>query len=374
MRMHRDDSNLELEPIERNTRRQVFWSIYVVEKKLCSILGCPTVIDDAEVYIQMPDAPLLADQSMSPEIMATELELTRMSYHIRQSAYFDCVSKEERSPSLDTATPLLQQCAAFFAAIPPSLTLHFSLAPADQQGKILLLHIYYYYTRCIISRDFLTQKVERNLCCLESKPPPPNEDWNRTLLMSEECVESAHQMLHCILAGAHLGMVGYSWLDLFFIHHSILIVCADFLARPQQQVDSTKDGARKETVRAALTFVRGMKKQAPTCRVLSQMAEQFAGITGVIDEDFCMKQTPPFGGNQVMHETGEISDIREDFFANVTMDLGLDFCGLGQATRSAQPSFPDNSGHRGEQTDGHLETHPVVAEVTDWTRRGLHTL
>jgi len=256
MSMHRDDSNRELEPIERNTRRQVFWSIYTAEKKLCSILGCPTVIDDAEWYTQMPDAPMLGDGSISPEFMATELELTRMSYRIRQCAYFDRVTKEERSPSLDTATLLLQQCAAFFATIPESLTLDFSPVSPDQRGRILLLHIYYYYTRCIVSRDFLCQKVERNLCYLEAKPPPLNEDWHRTLLMSEDCVDSAHQMLNCILAGAHLGMIGYSWLDLFFVSYSILIVCADFLARPQQQVDSAGREKERGGVRGARLYAR----------------------------------------------------------------------------------------------------------------------
>ena len=373
--MHRDDSNRELEPIERNTRRQVFWSIYTAEKKLCSILGCPTVIDDAEWYTQMPDAPMLGDGSISPEFMATELELTRMSYRIRQCAYFDRVTKEERSPSLDTATLLLQQCAAFFATIPESLTLDFSPVSPDQRGRILLLHIYYYYTRCIVSRDFLCQKVERNLCYLEAKPPPLNEDWHRTLLMSEDCVDSAHQMLNCILAGAHLGMIGYSWLDLFFVSYSILIVCADFLARPQQQVDSAKDGKRKEVVCAALAFMRGVTKQAPTCTMVTQMAEQFAAITGVANDELYATQPSPPGENGAMHDTGEISDIHEDFFANATMDLGLDFCDLAQAARSVPPCLPETLGQKGEQAYGYLETHPVAGgEVTDWTSRGLRTM
>lgn len=377
MSMHRDGSNLDFEPMEQNTRRQVFWIIYTIEKSLCSILGYPTAIDDTELHLQVPDAPMQEDMAMSPEFMATTFKLTRMSYTIRQGAYFDRTSKEERSPSLGTATLLLQQCDAFFATIPPSLTLDFSPVLSEQRGRILLLHVYYYYTRCIVSRDFLTQKVERNICYLESKPPPHNEDWHTTLLLSEDCVDSAHQVLNCILEGSHLSMINYSWLDLFYVFHSILIVCADFLARPQQQIDSAKDVERRDVVRAALAYVRGLKKQAPTCKTLSQIAEQFAGMTGVADEEFYASQPLSGGETGSAHGISEISDIHEDWFASATMDLGLDFHDLAQATRSVPPYLPGSADQNGGQTYGYLETHPVLGEVGDWTTRtlkGLHSI
>lgn len=77
MGMHRDATNMEFDPIERNTRRQVWWSIYSFERILCSILGRPTVIDDREVSMKIPDAPMLEQQTMSAEFMTYAHEIVR---------------------------------------------------------------------------------------------------------------------------------------------------------------------------------------------------------------------------------------------------------------------------------------------------------
>ncbi|KAH9868564.1 hypothetical protein J1614_007636 [Plenodomus biglobosus] len=389
MGMHRDGPNLEVDAIERNTRRQVFWSIYTFEKIICSIMGRPTVIDDRELSMQVPDTPMLEQKTIAAAFMATKFKLIRMSYSIRQRAYFDRVSAEERSPSLGVAELLLHECDTFFASIPTPLTLDFGPVPHDQRARVLLLHFYYFYTRCIISRDFLIQKVQRNICYLESRPPPPAEDWQRTLLVSEDCVESAHQSLNCIMAGAHLDMIGYSWLDLFFVFYSILIVCADFLARPKHQLDSAKDAERKDTVRAVLRYVKSMNKKAPTYKVLNEIAVQFAGITGVASEDFDMAQQTPSsadpqhlplavaGAEVATDHHAEISDVQEDWFANATTDLGADFWDLNQATMSMPELATGNLHQTGGQPYVYFETHPLLGEVDDWTARtlrGMHTI
>lgn len=375
MGMHRDDPNLDFDPIERNTRRQVFWSIYTFEKILCSILGRPTVIDDREMSMQIPDASMLEQQSMSAEFMSTTYKLIRMSYRIRQQAYFDPITAEERSPSLIVAERLLYECDVFFTTIPKHLALDFSPVPSDQRARILLLHVYYLYTRCIVSRGFLIQKVENSICELEKKYCPPPENWQRTLALSEDCVQAASKSIQCILAGANLGMIGYSWLDLFFIFHSVLIVCADFLARPEHQVDSPKDTERKNMVRAMLDYVRSMRKLAPTYKILCQIAVQFAGITGVADDHLTsnrMSTGPHLGPSPVMGEIGtteylvEISDIQEDWFANATFELGLDFFHFSPVTHAVAVPTNANTAYPRYYPD------PTTSEVDDdWTSRTL---
>jgi hypothetical protein len=372
---------MEFDPIERNTRRQVWWSIYSFERILCSILGRPTVIDDKEVAMKIPDAPMLEQKSMSAEFMAYFLEIIRTSYTIRQRAYFDSNTAEERTPSLTMAESLLRECNGFLSKIPPSLSLgYLPTIPPEQKARILLLHIYYLYTRCIVSRDFLIQKVERNLAYREEKTQPYSEDLPRTLALSEDCVESAHQSIRCIMEGAQIGMIGYSWLDLFFIFHSIMIVCADFLARPKTHEDSLKDVERKEMVRVMLNHIRGMKLPA-TYKILSQIAVQFASITGVTEERESTKvasaATAASGLEQqaardeVSQTLVEISDIKEDWFENATTSLGLDFFDLHEGADTlplhADPStYPELYGAQ-----------PNTSEVDDWTARtlrGMHTL
>lgn len=333
--------------------------------------------------MKIPDAPMLEQKSMSTEFMTYSLEFTRMSYTIRQRAYFDSNTAEEKTPSLAMAESLIHECNSFSAKLPVSLSLNYlPTIPPDQKVRILLLHVYIFYTRCIISRDFLIQKVERDIASLEEKALPHSEDLSRMLVLSEDCVESAHQSIRCIMEGAPLGMIGYSWLDLFFVFHSILIVCADFLARPKNQKDTVKDIERKEMVRVMLNHIREMKLAA-TYTILSKIAIQFANITGVTEEqDLPRTSSPPGVETDLEHEAvlgcdetsqtlGKISDIRDDWFTNATSSVDLDFLDTSEVPDTlslhADPStYPELYG-----------TQPNTSEVDDWTAqtlRGMHTL
>jgi separase len=351
---------------------------------MCGILGRPTVIDDREMSMKIPDTPMLEQTRLTAAFMNLCSDLVSMSYRIRQRAYFDKTSAEERSPTLAVAMALLRECDNFFAKIPPHMSVEHSPGHPDLKAMILLLHVYYYYTRCVISRDFLIQKVESNVCFLENKTPPASEDWSTTLVVAEDCVESVHKSLRCITIGIDLGIfeiIGYSWLDFFFVFHAVLIVCADFLARPKGQTDSPKDIERKATVRTVLDQVRGMQKLAPTYNTLGQIALQFAIITGVTqDNDSSAIPDVPHeasldpGVDMVADERTEhanILDIADDWYTDATVDLGLDFFDLGQATHPVAfpnldaPSRPENVAD------------PTVDTVDDWTDRalkGMHTL
>lgn len=346
--------------------------------------------------MKMPDAPMLEQKSMSAEFMTYIFEITQMSYTIRQRAYFDSNNAEERSPSLAMAESLLRECNSWISTIPSHLSLDYlPTIPPEQKARILLLHIYYYYTRCIVSRDFLVQKVERNIAFLENKQFEHSEELQRTLVMSEDCVESAHQSIRCIMEGADLGMIGYSWLDLFYIFHSILIVCADFLARPRNQQDSQKDSERKEMVRVMLDHIRGMKLAA-TYKILSRVATQFASITGVTEEQ---KSTPTFTGqsgskldeqqaalenDETSRQLVEISDVQDDWFANATSSLGLDFFDMQQDGPDTLPlqaegsTYPElYNAQPPYTTQTPYTTQPPASDVDDWTARtlrGMHSL
>lgn len=376
MGMHRDRANMEFDLIERNTRRTVWVSIYMFEKILCNILGRPTVIDDREMCMKLPDAPMLEQKSMSAEFMFHCCELMKLSYSVRQRAYFDEHTAEERTPTLDIAEALLRECDEFSAKIPPELSLDFAPVPPEQRARILLLHIYFLHTRCVVSRDFLIQRVERRILALEDKSAPDPQDWERILALSEDCIESAHRAIQCIMAGAHLGMIGYSWLDLFFVFHAVLVVCADFLARPKDQRDSAKDIERKEMVRLMLNNVRGLKQLASTYKILGQIAIQFASITGVTQEpailhrpatqsnESSLEQQSMTGGHETTQTLADMAVAHDYWLARTTTDLGLDFFDL-QDTHA----MPDPASYPGYFMDPSVS--PNTSEVDEWTTRTL---
>lgn len=373
MGLHRDDTNMDFDPIERNTRRLVWYTIYSFERTLCSILGRPSIIDDREILMRAPDANMLEQKLPSVEYMNCASQLTRLSHSIRQRAYFDPRTAEERSPTHTVASALLDECDRFFSSIPRHLSMHPLPAAYDQKGRVLMMHMYYFYTRCIITRDFLMTKVERNVSYLESRPAPASDDWQSTMLLAEDCVQSAHQSIQCMMGVSGLGLIGTS-IDLFFVFHSVLIVCADFLARPEHQKDSPVDLDRKTTVRSLLNHVRGMKELAPTYSILSRIAMQFASMTGVCDKPVVPGQPldPSLEPQSAADEDNVgITDIEDDWFANATTNLGLDFFDLNQAAGGLPTPGPASD----PVYSGFFN--PAANEVDDWTARtlsGMHNI
>jgi proline utilization trans-activator len=350
--MHRDGPSAEFDPIERNIRRQTWWSIYVFEKILASILGRPTVIDDREMSLRVPDTLVLGQKTMSEEFMTYSNKVIKLFLRMRQEAYFDPVTAEERTPTIHFAESLLRECDTYLMGLPPAMSIRFPLDYGEDRATVLLHHIFYYYMRCIVSREFHIQKVGRDISSLENKVPNTSDGWEKILALSEDCVESAHNSIQCTMAGAHLGMIGYSWLNLFFVFHSILIVCADYLARPRDQHDSPKDIERKAMVNYMLKHIQGLKL-APTYTILHQITLQFASITGVSEEqshllkgsvaqtnDFSQEPQSVWRGDSTLTALAEMSESGGDWFSNATTTLGLDFFDFGQL--SDMPSTYDD--------------------------------
>jgi hypothetical protein len=125
---------------------------------------------------------------------------------------------------------------------------------------------------------------------------------------------------------------------------------------------------------AMLDHVCGMKKLAPTYSILSRIAMQFAGLTGVYHEregsegmsNQVHEQSPnSMVGHESVMSSSARTDFEEDWFASATTNLGLDFCDLNQTT-----SAPPIPGHQGDATYP-VNIQPMISQVEDWTARKL---
>jgi proline utilization trans-activator len=291
MGMHREGTYADFEPIERNVRRLVWWMLYSFEKVLCNYLGRPTSIDDAEVSTLIPDENMLDNKDLPPNLLEKLIEAARLSYRIRRRAYFVDGAPEDRTPPVHVARQLLQELEDWYSTIPNHLQISATMPPGHQRGA-LLVHIFYFYIRSLVTRDFLIQRVQNNICRLEGKVPDSAGDQDQVLALGEDCIVSAAKSLQCLNMLADLKLLnGVAWLDVFYIFHAVLLVCADFLARPKSQPDSAADIQRKASVRTILQSTRVIKL-APTYNILSQFAFQFAYITGATEVPDTSYQAP----------------------------------------------------------------------------------
>jgi proline utilization trans-activator len=53
--MNRETPNGYLDPIEYRRRRRLWWTLYVIDKKLSTIMGAPLGVRDEEVDISLPE-------------------------------------------------------------------------------------------------------------------------------------------------------------------------------------------------------------------------------------------------------------------------------------------------------------------------------
>ncbi|KAF2022162.1 hypothetical protein BU24DRAFT_39004 [Aaosphaeria arxii CBS 175.79] len=363
MGMHREGTYAELDPIERNTRRLVWWMLYIFEKILCNYLGRPSAIDDAEVSTRIPDESNLGDKHLPPNVIEKSIEAARLSYSIRRRAYFVDGSPEERTPPIPLVRKLLQELEDWYKTIPDHLQVGAKSIPSHRRGA-LLLHTYYFYIRSLVTRNFLVQKAEYNISLLEGKSPQVTADHKDILALGEDCIDSAARSLKSLNMLADLKLLnGVSWLDVFYVFHAVLIVCADFLGRPKDQKDTPEDIDRKTSVRTILASTRVIKL-APTYNILSQFAFQFAYITGATEAPYTSFQaagereilspvppmTPfvgPFTGHGLLKTLVETSEEPNDWYQNESANVLWDWFNLastGEAldVDSFTEAFPPN--------------------------------
>jgi proline utilization trans-activator len=285
--MHREGATGGFDSIEREVRRRVWWTLYIFEQNLCTILGRPSAIDDLEVTISLPNENLLdGADCVPPSYMDYSVRLAKLSSEIKRKIYAVPNGSMNGSEVLDTSTAshLVQRLESWHRSLPPYIRLEcLSLVP-KQRRAVLLLHIQYHHAQSLITRPFILRKTRTLIAQQADKNDPPTDLDPKELELSHSCGTSARKVAILLQQLAAGGMFeGVAWLDAYYLYHCILIVSLDFLARPTSQKDTQEDIARKAAVQDVVEAVRNMKL-CSTFTILTQVALQFAKIVGVYDE------------------------------------------------------------------------------------------
>ena len=217
---------------------------------------------------------------------------------------------------------------------------------------------------------------------------PPDDSYDmQVAALSKDCILSAIKSLQCLNIVAETGFInGASWFDVFYVFHAVLLVCADFLARPADHVDSTEDLQRKDLVRTILRSI-GAIKLAPTYNILSRIAFQFASITGATDEPYASTkstaessimvpptpQPPSFSGDGIPQGIIEVSNPEHDhdWYENEAANVPWwDFFDIAnQGGGAAMNEY--NAAYSG----GFVDPGSAAREVDDWMAvRGMQNI
>lgn len=160
--LHKRGTGFNLNPIEIEQRKRVFWIAYVLDKDLCLRSGRPPAQDDDDMDIDLPDAEpadnigniQLADGKGKMNVFRSMCELTVIESHVYQRLYSTKATKQSPGELLNSISELDQTLEEWKDSIPidfrPEHEIKASHTPLILH--IVMLHLTYYNCLTTIHR------------------------------------------------------------------------------------------------------------------------------------------------------------------------------------------------------------------------------
>ncbi|CAK7216733.1 hypothetical protein SCUCBS95973_002906 [Sporothrix curviconia] len=194
--MNRDAPPASLERHEYIRRRRLWWTLYIIDKKLSVIVGTPLSIRDDDIDIPLPgDNDLgFVNAALNLHIKLAELEGKVMSASYRING---TVNKEFIAG--------IQDLFAYMARLADAFTgdFHISLqAPRTVSRVAATLHIMYYQCTIIATRPIMFVLVKQRLAPFRDWRPGLKSVSEPVVTLLKTCVGAATTILH-ILAVLH---------------------------------------------------------------------------------------------------------------------------------------------------------------------------
>ncbi|KAH6671180.1 fungal-specific transcription factor domain-containing protein [Halenospora varia] len=284
--MHREGTTGGFDKLEREVRKRVWWTAYGFEQYQCAILGRPCAIDDAEVNVTYPDEMMLdGGESLPPGYVEHAVRLAKLLSDVRRKIYASPSTHKDQGelPKPSLAVQFLMDLDAWHHNLPPPLRLEcLSLLPKHRRA-VILLHVQFHHVQSLVTRPFVLRKVGVQLARQIGKHVRSQDLDEEELKLSNACGifsrKSALLLQQLMTTGTFDGL---TWLDGYYVYHSVFILSLDFLARPWDEKDNEEDLARKTAVRDVMNALEQFKL-CPTFTILTQVSLQLAKIVGIFD-------------------------------------------------------------------------------------------
>ncbi|KAG0651042.1 putative transcriptional regulatory [Hyphodiscus hymeniophilus] len=283
--MHREGTSGGFDEMEREVRKRVWWTAYTFEQNQCAILGRPCAIDDTEVNLLFPDETLLdGGDSVPPGYIEYSVRLTKLMSDVRRKIYASPHGPGQGDyPKASIAIQFLLDLDSWMHSLPQPLRLEcLSLQPKHRRA-VILLHIQFHHTQALVSRPYVLHKVSVQLARKLGQHVRSQDLDKEEMNLSHACgiySKKTTVLLHQLIADGIFD--GVSWLDAYYIYHSVFILSLDFLARPWDDQETPEDASRKKAVRDVMDALQDIKL-CPTFTILTQVSLQLAKIVGIFD-------------------------------------------------------------------------------------------
>ncbi|KAL9053645.1 MAG: hypothetical protein Q9206_003857 [Seirophora lacunosa] len=241
--LHKRGSGFNLNPVEIEQRKRVFWIGYILDKDICLRSGRPPAQDDDDMNVDLPsDDPMdnignipLVDGKGKINLFRLMCTFAVIENKVYKQLYSTKASKQSDGALLNTIGELDKELEEWKDAIPIDIRPEHEIKAAHPPLvlHIVVLHFAYYSTlqtihRMSIHHGYWTSRLSNYaIQGLNARPLNP-----RVFSSAALCVQAARASIHLI---RYIPQGDYScvWLILYFPVSALVTLFANILQNPQ---------------------------------------------------------------------------------------------------------------------------------------------
>ncbi|KAI9650202.1 hypothetical protein NHQ30_000215 [Ciborinia camelliae] len=345
--IHRDAAIKDLDPIESQVQRRVWWTIYQFEHNSCTILGRPSSIDDTEVTVKFPDEELLDGSECVPRgYVEWMYRLSKIMADISKKMYPSSSIPDRNAEKIRIriANGLLSDLDDWHDRLPQHLRADYQISSSTHTRAVCLLHLQFYLTQSLVVRPFLLRKVALQLARKLGKHVHPHDiDDEEVALSSKCCLFSKKALLfaHKLINSRQFN--GVTWIDPYFVYHSVFVIALNSLAKDEPDTEEEISGKNAVyEIKNAMDYIR----LCPLFAMLTQVAFQLAEIVGIVDNDESNAKTQQIDTRNLEPNVQAIPDIDFGFESSEQASMGvINFFVQGDHVNLPWRAGPDNFTH-----------------------------
>ncbi|KAI0880176.1 uncharacterized protein GGS22DRAFT_193523 [Annulohypoxylon maeteangense] len=225
--MHRESFSDLFEPVERQLRKRVWWTLYGYEQFLCCSLGRPSAIDDREMDVGIPDEEYLDTNLLPSHYVGHGAQLNMLLAAIRRGIFDPSFVP---SKMYTRALEFLDTLAGWEDALPKGLRPAAFTTSLDgnsnQRRSSMLLHVQYHHALTFLTRPFLLETIQ-SACGGE----PLGPDACKIRGLSNVCLTAAMRCGDLIVNIWRAGRInGVTWIDIFYTYMASLDISLALLS------------------------------------------------------------------------------------------------------------------------------------------------
>lgn len=276
--LHQEIRSTQLDDVQKERRRRVWWSVYSMDRILTIKSGNPIMVQDEDIGVAMPSR-LTHEAQYGPWIVLrcyTELSkiLTRIMHHVYRS------TQKTGSNLMASVQNILASLSAWNRDLPSEL--RFNIDKLDFTRESVSTFLHYYQCINMTVRPLLFLVVERRMkWSVEERA----KDWryelsSPTISAIDTCISAAQDTIAMITISAQKNLFAtYGYMDGEHCFSAAIVLVLVCLAFPYSEQDFT---AMDSGLRLLQLMVdRGNNNMAPRLQLLQQVRSCITTPLGV---------------------------------------------------------------------------------------------